>query len=159
MRTVAGDPAGGLALRAQEALRRGQYQEAETLHDQVLAVHEKALGEQPTTATSISNLGSVLYLQGRYPAAEAAYRRALVMREKLLGAEHPDVATSLNNLANVLQELNKDQQVLASEQRARASGRGWRGRLDDRCRSDVPARARYPGTDPWPAESGHGKQP
>ena len=120
VRTVAGDPAGGLALRAQEALRRGQYQEAETLHDQVLAVHEKALGEHPTTATSISNLGSVLYLQGRYPAAEAAYRRALVMREKLLGAEHPDVATSLNNLANVLQELNKDQQVLASEQRARA---------------------------------------
>ncbi len=120
VRTTAGDPAAGLALRAQEALRRGQFQEAETLHHQVLAVHEKALGEHPTTATSISNLGNVLYLQGRYADAEVVYRRALAMREKLLGGDHPDVATSLNNLANVLQELNKDQQVLASEQRARA---------------------------------------
>lgn len=119
-RTVAGDPAAGVALRAQEALRRGQYEEAETLHHQVLAIHEKSLGEHPTTARSMSNLGNVLYLQGKYADAEAVYRRALTMREKLLGANHPDVATSLNNLANVLQELNKDQRMSASEARARA---------------------------------------
>lgn len=114
------DPAAAIAVRAQEAIRRGQYQEAETLHHQVLAIHEKSLGEHPTTATSISNLGNVLYLQGKYAQAEAVYRRALQMREKLLGGDHADVATSLNNLANVLQELNKDQQVGASEARARA---------------------------------------
>jgi CHAT domain-containing protein/Tfp pilus assembly protein PilF len=115
------DPAAQLAVRAEEALRRGQFQEAETLHHQVLAIHEKALGpEHPTTATSVSNLGNVLSLQGKYAEAERVYRRALEIREKVLGGEHPDVATSLNNLANILQELGKDQQVAASELRARA---------------------------------------
>ena len=115
------DDAAQLAARAEAAMRRGQYQEAETLHHQVLAIHEKALGpEHATTATSLSNLGNVLYLQGKHEEAEKIYRRALQLREKVLGREHPDVATSLNNLANVIQELGKDRQVTASEAIARA---------------------------------------
>ena len=115
------DPAAQLVARAEEAMRRGQYQEAETLHHQVLAVHEKALGaEHPTTATSISNLGNVFFQQGKFAEAEKTYRRALAVREKVLGKDHPDVATSLNNLASTLQQLGKDQQIAASEARARA---------------------------------------
>jgi CHAT domain-containing protein/Tfp pilus assembly protein PilF len=116
-----GSEAAQIATRAQEAERRGQYGEAETLHHQVLAIHEKSLGsEHPTTATSLSNLGRVLDIQGKYEDAEKIYRRALGVREKVLGGEHPDVATSLNNLAKVLQELGKDQQITVSEARARA---------------------------------------
>ena len=37
--------------------------------------------------------------QGRYGEAEPLYQRALKIREKVLGPEHPDVAHSLNNLA------------------------------------------------------------
>ncbi|MEL6780562.1 MAG: tetratricopeptide repeat protein, partial [Cyanobacteria bacterium J06597_16] len=37
--------------------------------------------------------------QGRYSEAEPLYREALEMRKRLLGDEHPDVASSLNNLA------------------------------------------------------------
>ena len=33
--------------------------------------------------------------------AEPLYERALALREKALGPEHPDVATSLNNLAEL----------------------------------------------------------
>ncbi len=128
----AADPAAAIALRAQEAQRRGEFQEAETLHHQVVVIHEKALGEHPSTATSLSNLGNVLYLQGKYPESEAVYRRALAMREKLLGSDHPDVATSLNNLANVLQELNKDQRIGASDARTRARlGTGLGGATTD----------------------------
>ena len=117
----AGSDAMQLAVRAEEALRRGQFDEAETLHHQVLSIHEKALGpEHATTATSMSNLGRVFDFQGKYADAEKIYRRALGVREKVLGGEHPDVATSLNNLAKVMQELGKDQQVTASEARARA---------------------------------------
>ena len=36
---------------------------------------------------------------GRYAEAEPLYERALAIREKALGPDHPDVATSLNNLA------------------------------------------------------------
>lgn len=38
---------------------------------------------------------------GHYAEAEPLYRRALVIAEKALGPEHPDVATSLNNLATL----------------------------------------------------------
>ncbi|WP_437542208.1 tetratricopeptide repeat protein [Sorangium sp. So ce367] len=40
---------------------------------------------------------------GRYDEAIPLARRALELRERALGSEHPDVATSLNNLAGLLQ--------------------------------------------------------
>ena len=39
--------------------------------------------------------------QGRYAEAEPLYKRALAIREKALGPDHPDVGTSLNNLAGL----------------------------------------------------------
>ena len=39
--------------------------------------------------------------RGRYTDAEPLYQRALAIREKALGPEHPDVADSLNNLAGL----------------------------------------------------------
>ena len=127
-----GDEAARLAARAEAAMRAGQFQEAETLHHQVLAIHEKALGpEHPTTATSVSNLGNVYYLQGRFAEAEKLYRRALQIREKVLGADHADVATSLNNLANAMQELGRDRQLSASEVRARQRAGGGVGAVSE----------------------------
>ena len=38
-----------------------------------------------------------------YAAARPLFERALAIREKVLGPEHPDTATSLNNLAGLLQ--------------------------------------------------------
>ncbi len=119
------DEAPALLARAEEETRKGNFQAAETLHHQVLAIHEKTLGpEHPGTATSVSNLGHVLHLQGRHAQAETMYRRALAIREKALGPGHPDVATSLNNLATALQELGRDKQVTVSEARARARAGG-----------------------------------
>ena len=39
--------------------------------------------------------------QGDYAKAEPLYQRALAIREKALGPDHPDIATSLNNLAEL----------------------------------------------------------
>ncbi|MEH2226973.1 tetratricopeptide repeat protein, partial [Nostoc sp.] len=39
--------------------------------------------------------------QGRYSDAEPLLIEALAMRKRLLGDEHPSVATSLNNLAGL----------------------------------------------------------
>ncbi len=50
-------------------------------------------------ATDLNNLALLYQAQGRYAEAEPLYKRALAIREKALGAEHPDVAQSLNNLA------------------------------------------------------------
>ena len=50
-------------------------------------------------ANSLNNLAGLYQAMGRYAEAEPLYRRSLEIREKQLGADHPDVATSLNNLA------------------------------------------------------------
>jgi CHAT domain-containing protein/Flp pilus assembly protein TadD len=42
-----------------------------------------------------------LYQQGKYNQAESLYKRSLEIGEKALGSNHPDVATSLNNLAGL----------------------------------------------------------
>ncbi|WP_396687740.1 tetratricopeptide repeat protein, partial [Microcystis aeruginosa] len=39
--------------------------------------------------------------QGRYPEAEPLYLEALDLIKRLLGDNHPGVATSLNNLAEL----------------------------------------------------------
>ena len=48
--------------------------------------------------------GCALRNQGRYADAEPLYKRALAIREKALGADHPDVADTLNNLADPLRQ-------------------------------------------------------
>src|SRR5260221_3154155 len=42
-----------------------------------------------------------LYSQGRYPRAVVVAKEALLMAEQTHGRDHPEVATSLNNLAEV----------------------------------------------------------
>src|SRR5262249_47616791 len=42
-----------------------------------------------------------LHQAGRYAEAEPLYKRTLAIREKALGPDHPDVSTSLNNLAQL----------------------------------------------------------
>ena len=44
-----------------------------------------------------------LQAQGKLVEAEPLYQRTLTILEKSLGPEHPNVATGLNNLAQLLQ--------------------------------------------------------
>jgi tetratricopeptide (TPR) repeat protein len=49
--------------------------------------------------------------QGRYEQAEPLYQQALEMWKRLLGDEHPDVATSLNNLAGLYDSQGRYEQA------------------------------------------------
>jgi tetratricopeptide (TPR) repeat protein len=51
-------------------------------------------------------------VQGRYADAIPLYERALVIREKVLGREHADVADTLTNLANVYQAQGRDAEAI-----------------------------------------------
>ena len=51
------------------------------------------------SAPVCNNLAALYEAQGRYAEAEPLYKRALAIYEKALGPEHPNVATSLHNLA------------------------------------------------------------
>jgi Tetratricopeptide repeat len=58
--------------------------------------------------------------QGRYAKAEPLARRALAIREKALGPEHPKLATALENFASLLRNLGRSEEGATLEARARA---------------------------------------
>jgi tetratricopeptide (TPR) repeat protein len=90
-------------------------------HGDALAMYDRALaitGDAATgaVATLYDNSGTALMMLGKLPAAEARIRRALALHEQVQGKDHPDVATTLVNLANVLDREGHDS--LALRQRA-----------------------------------------
>jgi len=62
-------------------------------------------------AQLLSKAGYHLYERGQYAEAMSLCQRALLIREQLLGPDHPDVATSLNDLAVLCISLRKFEQV------------------------------------------------
>ena len=52
-------------------------------------------------AQTLDNLAVLYEVQGRYGEAEQLYKRALTIREKMLGRDHTEVADALNGLALV----------------------------------------------------------
>jgi len=49
----------------------------------------------------------VLRDQGKYGAAEQMYQEVTEVRERVLGKEHPDTLTSMNNLATMLSDQRR----------------------------------------------------
>jgi serine/threonine protein kinase len=81
----------------------GQYQKAEGMHREALAMYRKELGgENVPVADALDGVANAVWRQGRGSEAQALYRETLAMRRKLLGPEHPDIAHSLHSLANTL---------------------------------------------------------
>jgi hypothetical protein len=75
-------------------------------------------------ATSLNNLAQLLKAANRLTEAEPLMRRALAILKKVLGPEHPNVATSLNNLATLYDNQG---------QYAKAHLSGEPGRLPPAC--------------------------
>jgi tetratricopeptide (TPR) repeat protein len=87
---------------------RGQFQEAEPLLQEALAIGEKKHGvDHPNTSYLLNNLAIVCSDQGKYEEAEQLYQRDLAICEKVLGPEHLSTATTLNNLASLYSEQGK----------------------------------------------------
>ncbi len=65
--------------------------------------------------------GAGLYLseRARYSEAEPLYQRALVIAEKALGPDHPDVATLLENYATLLRRVKRPAEAVRMESRAK----------------------------------------
>lgn len=62
------------------------------------------MGENhPAVAATLNNLAVLYGKRGKYKDAEPLCKRALEIREKVLGKDHPDVAKQLNNLALLCQ--------------------------------------------------------
>ena len=68
----------------------------------------------------LNNAGSYLHSRGTYAEAEPLSQQALIITEKALGAEHPYVATNLNNLARLYADQGRYAEAEPLYQRARA---------------------------------------
>ncbi len=58
-------------------------------------------------ATSLNNLATLYQARYRYAEAEPLYQRALAIRDKALGPDHPHVAQSLENYAALLRKTGR----------------------------------------------------
>ena len=73
-------------------------------------------------ARLLNQTGLYLNDRAKYAEAESLYKRAIAMGEKTLGAEHPNVATRLNNLAALYWNQGKYTEAEPLYQRAIAIG-------------------------------------
>ena len=65
------------------------------------------MGETVEQAEFMDSLAFLLYHKGEYKKAEGLYKKVLLIREKVLGEEHPSTAASYNNLAMVYDSQGK----------------------------------------------------
>ncbi|CAM9762259.1 unnamed protein product [Ectocarpus sp. 8 AP-2014] len=83
-----------------------------------VASYRASLGELESceateaVATSYCSVGFLFNIQGKYAEAEPLYERSQAIQEKVLGPEHPDVATSLNNRAWLLESQVRHKRCL-----------------------------------------------
>ena len=71
-------------------------------------------------ANSLNNLAELYRAQDRYAEAEPLQKRALAIREKALGPDHPNVAKSLENYAAVLRKTGRTTEAAKLEAQAKA---------------------------------------
>ena len=64
--------------------------------------------DHPATATSYTNIGSVMQAMGNNVGALEMYNRGLAIRENVYGKEHPDTAESYNNIALLMREMGNN---------------------------------------------------
>src|SRR6516164_5056108 len=66
-----------------------------------LSFQHSALAQSAKEASQLNNLAVELFNSGRYSEAEPIFKRALAIREKTIGPNHPDVAATLSYLASL----------------------------------------------------------
>jgi len=93
--------AGGAAFFLGSALYdQGRYGES-------VEAYREALAYQPEDTTVMNNLGLSLHEAGDYAGAEPLFRRALGIREKALGPEHPSTRIVRKNLEDLEKTLRE----------------------------------------------------
>jgi eukaryotic-like serine/threonine-protein kinase len=79
---------------------QGHFAGAESRFREGLDIERRVLGDRdPRLWRDRTRLGNTLIEAGKYKEAEAILRQCLAVQQKLLGREHPDVASALNGLA------------------------------------------------------------
>lgn len=92
---------------AQAAVALGQTFYEQGKYQQSVSSYQEALALRPDDDAILVGLGLTLIKIGNYKEAETLYHRALDIREKRLGAAHPEVARTLNALGELYYEQGR----------------------------------------------------
>ena len=85
-----------------QLIMRGDHAAALAEAQKLEAAAKAQFGINHTSyALALNTLATVRVAQQKYDEAEGLYRRAMAIREKVLGDDHPDVAHTLTNLSLV----------------------------------------------------------
>ena len=101
-----------------EAVRHKRWAEGERMFQAALTEAEHFGPSDTRLANTLSNLAFVAHSQGKYDQAAPFLRRALEIRERVLGPEHPDVGLALASLAETYLLQRKYAQAEPLYQRA-----------------------------------------
>src|SRR6185312_17175702 len=91
---------------------QGRYDEAQRWAKNAEAVLQRLGGHEQLRAWLLNNLGGIYEMRGEREAALRAQQDALLLKQKALGEDHPDVGASEGNLAVVLEALGRNQEAL-----------------------------------------------
>src|SRR5438876_12233596 len=83
------------------AFQQKRYAEAEQFFQASIREAERFGLQDARLGTSLNSLAILYFAQTNNAAAEPLYKRALSIRERALGPEHPDGGATLNNLAEL----------------------------------------------------------
>jgi tetratricopeptide (TPR) repeat protein len=90
----------------------GRSVEARRWAEVATAVLQRLGGHDLLRAWLLNDLGAVFHLQGDRQGALESAQQALMLKERTLGRDHPDVGMSEGNLALALSELEKNDEAL-----------------------------------------------
>ncbi|KAH7492902.1 Tetratricopeptide repeat-domain-containing protein [Fusarium oxysporum f. sp. albedinis] len=90
------------------------HKAAEKLAKKAVKTGANVLGEEhPDTLTSMANLASTFWNQGRWNKAEELFMRVIETSLRVLGDEHPSTLTSMANLAITWKDQGRSRDALA----------------------------------------------
>jgi tetratricopeptide (TPR) repeat protein len=108
-----------LAALAPILIALGEYDEARAVLDEVLVKHLARYGPiHYEVAVAQHNLGGLLARQGLWAQAYAEIQRALATKEAVFGPSHPQLVSTLRNLAVVAAELGEESAARLAAARA-----------------------------------------
>jgi predicted peroxiredoxin len=109
-----------VANMATNAYRQNNFQQAEELFKQAIALADKLPGGNATLAKAAleTNLGATYVAQNKLSDAEAAYQRALKLKETSVGKNSPLFADTLEHYASLMRRQKRTQEAEDAEVQA-----------------------------------------
>jgi len=105
----------GIFISLGNALMDGsKFSEAEAAFQQALRTARGAASEPLNSgaAQALTSLGGLYFRQGRFADAEKTFRETIEFKRKLYPDGHLDLARSLNNLANTLVTVKRNEEAI-----------------------------------------------